>query len=97
MECYTFGQMLMTIRMGQKAETSDGRIVMRTSAGLIWTNGILNGKTVEIKDYLFSDLWQIYEDEESMKEGIGREKHEKREREMLENQYEELRIASRKY
>ncbi|MFD5019221.1 hypothetical protein ACFWMP_09945 [Paenibacillus sp. NPDC058367] len=97
MECYTFGQMLMTIRMGQKAETPDGRIVMRTSAGLIWTNGILNGKTVEIKDYLFSDLWQIYEDEESMKEGIGREKHEKREREMLENQYEELRIASRKY
>lgn len=96
MECYTFGQMLMTIRMGQKAETPDSRIVMRTSAGLIWTNGILNGKTVEIKDYLFSDLWQIYEDEESMKEGIGREKHEKREREMLENQYEELRLASRK-
>ena len=96
MECYTFGQMLMNIRMGQKAETPDGRMVMRTSAGLVWTSGILYGKTVEIKDYLFSDLWQIYEDEESKKEGIGREKHEKREREMLENQYEELRLASRK-
>ncbi len=96
MECYTFGQMLMTIRMVQKAETPDGRIVMRTSAGLIWTNGLLNGKTVEIKDYLFSDLWQIYEDEESMKEGVRREKYEEREREMLENQYEELRLASRK-
>jgi hypothetical protein len=96
MKCYTFGQMLMTIRMGQKAETPDGRIVMRTSAGLIWTNGILNGKTVEIKDYLFSDLWQIYEDEDSKKEAVGREKHEEREREMLENQYEELRLASRK-
>lgn len=51
---------------------------------------------VEIKDYLFSDLWRIYEDEESQQEGIGREQHEQREREMLENQYEELRWANRK-
>lgn len=34
MEWYTFGQMLMAIRMGQKAETPDGRMVMRTSTGL---------------------------------------------------------------
>ncbi|AIQ72601.1 MULTISPECIES: hypothetical protein [Paenibacillus] len=96
MEWYTFGQMLMAIRMGQKAETPDGRMVMRTSTGLFWINGILKGKVVEIKDYLFSDLWRIYEDEESQQEGIGREQHEQREREMLENQYEELRWANRK-
>lgn len=61
-----------------------------------WINGILQGKVVEIKDYLFSDLWRIYEDQESQQEGIGREQHEQREREMLENQYEELRWANRK-
>lgn len=64
--------------------------------GTFWINGILKGKVVEIKDYLFSDLWRIYEDEESQQEGIGREQHEQREREMLENQYEELRWANRK-
>lgn len=96
MECYTFGQMLMAIRIGQKAETPDGRTVIRTSEGLVWTSGILSGRIVEIKDYLFSDLWQIYEDEESINVGLDREKHERREREMLENQYEELRLASRK-
>lgn len=97
MKCYTFGQMLMAIRIGQKAETPDGRIVMRTAEGLFWTSGIFSGRVVEIKDYLFSDLWQIYEDEESKQVGIDREKHERREREMLENQYEELRLASRKH
>jgi hypothetical protein len=96
MEWYTFGQMLMAIRMGQKAETPDGRIVMRTSTGLYWKSGILKGKVVEIKDYLFSDLWRIYEDEECKKEALGREKREELEREMLVNQYEELRSASRK-
>lgn len=51
---------------------------------------------VEIKDYLFSDLWRIYEDQESQQEGIGREQHEQREREMLENQYEEAALGEPK-
>lgn len=91
MEWYTLGQMLMKIRMGQKASTADGRTVIRTAVGLFWTGGRQHGKAVEIKDYLFSDIWRIYEDEESLKESSGRETLERREREMIDNQYEELR------
>lgn len=91
MEWYTLGQMLMKIRMGQKASTADGRTVIRTAGGLFWTGGRQHGRVVEIKDYLFSDIWRIYEDEESLRESAGREELEQREREMLENQYEELR------
>ncbi|OKP78785.1 hypothetical protein A3842_13785 [Paenibacillus sp. P3E] len=91
MEWYTFGQMLMHIRLGQKAATPDGRIVLRTSAGLLWQGGRMDGVFVEIKDYLFSDLWRIYEDEASLKESHNRDFLERREREMLENQYEEQR------
>lgn len=81
----------MQIRIGQKAATPDGRTVLRTSGGLFWLEGRLAGETVEIKDYLFSDIWTIYEDEESLREGSVREEHERREREMLVNQYEEAR------
>ncbi|UQZ35034.1 hypothetical protein C2I18_16800 [Paenibacillus sp. PK3_47] len=91
MEWYTLGQMLMKIRIGQKAATADGRTVMRTADGLFWTGGREHGRAVEIKDYLFSDIWRIYEDEESLQESAGREERERREREMIENQYEELR------
>ncbi|WP_379132246.1 hypothetical protein [Paenibacillus sp. sgz500958] len=93
MEWYTFGQMLMNVRTGQKASTPDGRTVLRTPAGMFWRGGTMDGKIVEIKDYLFSDLWRIYEDEESLKERGNRGEHERREREMLENQYEELRTT----
>ncbi|OKP97101.1 hypothetical protein [Paenibacillus sp. P46E] len=91
MEWYTFGQMLMHIRLGQKAATPDGRTVLRTSAGLLWQGGRMDGIFVEIKDYLFSDLWRIYEDEASLKESHNRDFLERREREMLENQYEDQR------
>lgn len=91
MKWYTFGQMLMQIRIGQKAATPDGRTVLRTSGGLFWQEGRLAGRVVEIKDYLFSDIWTIFEDEESLRESGGREEHERREREMLVNQYEEQR------
>lgn len=91
MKWYTFGQMLMHIRLGQKAATPDGRTVLRTSAGLLWQGGRLDGDFVQIKDYLFSDIWRIFEDEASLKESRGRDIHEQKEREMLANQYEEQR------
>ncbi|WP_310831581.1 hypothetical protein [Paenibacillus pedocola] len=91
MKWYTFGQMLMQIRIGQKAATPDGRTVLRTSKGLLWQNGRSAGAAVEIKDYLFSDIWNIFEDDESLQESAGREELEQREREMLANQYEEIR------
>lgn len=99
MEWYTFGQMLMKIRLGQKAVTPDGRTVIRTSGGLVWQEGRLAGAVVEIRDYLFSDIWTITQDEESLREAADRETHERREREMLVNQYEEARqmfLESRK-
>ncbi|CAM4481442.1 hypothetical protein [Paenibacillus typhae] len=91
MEWYTFGQMLMQIRLGQKAVTPDGRTVIRTSGGLVWQEGRLAGAVVEIRDYLFSDIWTIIQHEESLREAGDREAHERREREMLVNQYEEAR------
>lgn len=91
MEWYTFGQMLMNIRLGQKAVTPDGRTVLRTAEGLYWLGGRMDGSAVVIKDYLFSDIWRIYEDEDSLKESGGREDRERKIREMIENQYEEER------
>ncbi|MET3208130.1 UNVERIFIED_CONTAM: hypothetical protein ABIC26_001066 [Paenibacillus sp. PvR008] len=45
---------------------------------------------VEIRDYLFSDIWTIYEDEEC-EPWIGlREQMESSEQEMIINQYENL-------
>lgn len=90
MEWYTFGQMLIHIRLGQKASTPDGRTLMRTPEGLFWTEGRSKGAVVEIRSYLFTDLWRIYEDGESAVWKEGREKAEAAEKEMLENQYEEL-------
>ncbi|MNH46247.1 hypothetical protein D3C71_1991180 [compost metagenome] len=63
MKWYTFGQMLMQIRIGQKAATPEGRTVLRTARGLFWQGGRLAGAAVEIKDYLFSNIWTIFEDE----------------------------------
>ncbi|MNL82392.1 hypothetical protein D3C87_2097650 [compost metagenome] len=39
MEWYTFGQMLIHLRLGQKAATPDGRTLVRRPEGLIWTEG----------------------------------------------------------
>ncbi|WP_042197888.1 hypothetical protein [Paenibacillus camerounensis] len=91
MQWYTFGQMLARIRIGQKAVTPDGRAVIRSAGGLLWRGGRLSGTVVEIRDYLFSDIWAISEDETVMPESGLREAHERREREMLINQYEEVR------
>ncbi|QWU17139.1 hypothetical protein SAMN04487895_11395 [Paenibacillus sophorae] len=95
MEWHTFGQMLMNIRVGQKASTPDGRTLVRTPEGLCWSGGRRDGVLVEIRGYLFSDLWRIFEDEESSVWAAGREEAEALEREMLENQYEELLSAFR--
>jgi hypothetical protein len=91
MEWYTFGQMLIAIRIGQKATTPDGRTLLRTSDGLFWNGGRLDGTIVEVKDYLFSDLWRIDEDEMSQEAEEKQAEHERKEQQMLENQYEELR------
>lgn len=95
MEWYTFGQMLIHIRLGQKAATPDGRTLVRRPGGLCWTEGERIGALVEIKRHLFSDLWRIFEDEESLIWASGRENAEAEERQMLENQYEELLAAYR--
>ncbi|WP_150265324.1 hypothetical protein [Paenibacillus tepidiphilus] len=91
MNWYTTGQMLHAIRIGQKASTPDGRTVLRTARGLFWSGGRADGTVVELKDYLFTEIWNLYEDAESLEAGAGREAQERREREMLENQYEEVR------
>lgn len=92
MEWFTFGNMLETIRIGQKASTPCfSRTVIRTPSGLYWTGGIWNGKVVEIRDYLFSDIWTIYEDEESLVWEEYREPMERKIIEMITNQYEEER------
>ncbi|MNT97945.1 hypothetical protein D3C72_2404040 [compost metagenome] len=69
--------------------------MIRRPDGLYWANGILSGKVVELRDYLFSDIWTIYEDEDSKQWVEYRDQIEKREREMIENQYEEARFRSR--
>lgn len=96
-EWYTFGQLLMRIRLGEQASTPDGRAVIRTPDGLRWIDGESGGtgKFVEIRDYLFSDLWRM--DPSKTGEWLEqRERKERLEREMLENQYEEIREAMRR-
>ncbi|WIV20032.1 hypothetical protein QPK24_04765 [Paenibacillus polygoni] len=96
MEWFTFGNMVETIRIGQKASTPGfSRTVIRTPSGLYWTGGIWNGKIVEIRDYLFSDIWTIYEDEESLVWEEYREPMERKIVEMITNQYEEERAQRR--
>jgi hypothetical protein len=91
LEWYMFGPMISRIRMGQKVSTSGfSRTMIRCPDGLYWSGGILSGKIVEIRDYLFSDIWTIYEDEECG-QWIGfREQMEPRKQEMIINQYENL-------
>lgn len=91
MEWVTLGHMIGSIRVGQKASTPGfSRTVIRRPDGLYWTQGILSGKMVEVRDYLFSDIWTIYEDEESSQWIEFRESKEVLEREMIINQYEDL-------
>ncbi|MDO7907139.1 hypothetical protein Q5741_12040 [Paenibacillus sp. JX-17] len=93
MEWLTLGGMLQTIRIGQKASTAGhSRTAVRRPDGLFWIGGILDGKPVEIRDYLFSDIWTIYEDEESAEWIPFREELEHKEREMIENQFMDERL-----
>ncbi|ALP35846.1 hypothetical protein ASL14_06345 [Paenibacillus sp. IHB B 3084] len=91
MEWYMFSPMISRIRVGQKASTPGfSRILIRRPEGLYWSGGSQSGKVVEIRDYLFSDIWTIYEDEEC-EPWIGlREQMEPREQDMIINQYEDL-------
>ncbi|MFB5267524.1 hypothetical protein ACE41H_12125 [Paenibacillus enshidis] len=96
MEWLTLPSMLGRIRIGQKASTPGfGRTVIRRPDGLYWCGGLLNGKIVEIRDYLFSDIWTLYEDEESLQWIKFREREEHKEREMIENQVDDLRTNTR--
>ncbi|MCM3785213.1 hypothetical protein M3231_19750 [Neobacillus mesonae] len=89
MEWYTFSNMIGQIRIGQKASTpGHSRTVIRKPDGLYWSSGIWNGKVVEMKDYLFSDIWTIYEDEESLVWLEYRAQAEQKEQEMITNQFE---------
>ncbi|WP_322907527.1 hypothetical protein [Paenibacillus campi] len=94
MHWHTLAQLLAIIRLGQKARTIDHmRIVMRTTAGLIWAEGRWKGQPVQLQEHLFSDLWTIYEDDDTLHWLPQREQHEARTLEMLENQYVEWRAA----
>ncbi|WP_256702743.1 hypothetical protein [Paenibacillus sp. FSL H7-0326] len=89
MEWCTFSNMIGSIKIGQKASTPGySRTVIRKPDGLYWSSGLWNGRIVEIKDYLFSDIWTIYEDEESLVWFEYREEAEQKELEKIKNQYE---------
>lgn len=92
MTWYTLGQLLSAIRIGQKARTMDGmRVVLRSDAGLVWAEGRTAGQPVGLQEHLFSDLWTIFEDEETQRWLPERDVYERRLHEMLENQYWEWR------
>lgn len=92
MNWYTLGQLLSAIRLGQKARTMDGgRAVWRNHAGLVWAEGRMAGQLVQLQEHLFTDLWTIYEDEDTYTMQSEQEAYEQRVREMLENQYMEWR------
>ncbi|WPP40586.1 hypothetical protein SK066_18610 [Paenibacillus hunanensis] len=89
---HTLAQLLAVIQLGQKARTMDGmRIVIRTTAGLVWAEGRLQGQPVPLQEHLFSDLWTIFEDDDSLVWLAERQQHTERTLEMLENQYLEWR------
>lgn len=91
MDWFTLGNMISRIRIGQKASTPGfSRTVIRRPDGLFWVGGIWAGQVVQVRDFLFSDIWTIYEDEETEQWLEFRQRHEKMEREMIENQYEDL-------
>lgn len=93
---HTLAQLLSVIRLGQKARTMDHmRIVIRTTAGLVWAEGRWKGQPVQLQEHLFSDLWTIYEDEDTIPWLSQQEKHEQLIIEMLENQYIEWRAERR--
>jgi hypothetical protein len=84
--------MITRIRIGQKASTPGfSRTVIRRPDGLFWVGGIWAGQVVQLRDFLFSDIWTIYEDEETEQWLKFRNAYERTEREMIENQFEDLR------
>ena len=92
MDWFTLGNMITRIRIGQKASTPGfSRTVTRRPDGLFWVGGIWSGQVVQLRDFLFSDIWTIYDDEETEQWLEFRTKVEQKEREMIENQFEDLR------
>ncbi|MCM3174386.1 hypothetical protein [Paenibacillus sp. MER 99-2] len=92
MEWYTLGHMITRIRIGQKASTPGlSRTVIRRPDGLFWVGGIWAGQVVQLRDFLFSDIWTIYEDEDTEQWLAFRDSYERKEREMIVNQFEDLR------
>ncbi|PYE48563.1 hypothetical protein HUB98_22625 [Paenibacillus barcinonensis] len=92
MDWFTLGNMITRIRIGQKASTPGfSRTVIRRPDGLFWVGGIWSGQVVQLRDFLFSDIWTIYDDEETEQWLEFRTKVEQMEREMIVNQYEDLR------
>ncbi|MEY8744056.1 hypothetical protein [Paenibacillus tundrae] len=92
MEWYTLGHMITRIRIGQKASTPGfSRTVIRRPDGLFWVGGIWAGQVVQLRDFLFSDIWTIYEDEDTEQWLAFRDLYERKEQEMIVNQFEDLR------
>ncbi|KQY91567.1 hypothetical protein ASD24_22770 [Paenibacillus sp. Root52] len=92
MEWYTLGHMITRIRIGQKASTPGfSRTVIRRPDGLFWVGGIWAGQVVQLRDFLFSDIWTIYEDEDTEQWLAFRDSYERKEQEMIVNQFEDLR------
>nr|WP_272907647.1 hypothetical protein [Paenibacillus xylanexedens] len=89
---FTLGNMITRIRIGQKASTPGfSRTVIRRPDGLFWVGGIWSGQVVQLRDFLFSDIWTIYDDEETEQWLEFRSQVEQKEREMIVNQFEDLR------
>ncbi|OWA34316.1 hypothetical protein B9G55_18560 [Saccharibacillus sp. O16] len=92
MSWYTFGQMLEAIELGQIAVAADGiRRMKLTPEGLVWLNGPYAGNYVQIRSYLFSDIWTLAEEDG---DGISTEERKdwrRKRTEMLENQWLEQR------
>lgn len=92
LDWFTLGNMITRIRIGQKASTPGfSRTVIRRPDGLFWVGGIWSGQIVQLRDYLFSDIWTIYDDEETEQWLEYRTQIEQKEREMIVNQFEDLR------
>lgn len=92
MDWYTLGNMITRIRIGQKASTPGfSCTVIRRPDGLFWVGGIWSGQVVQLRDFLFSDIWTIYDDEETEQWLEFRSQVEQKEREMIVNQFEDLR------
>ena len=92
MEWYTLGHMITRIRIGQKASTPGfSRTVIRRPDGLFWVGGIWAGQVVQLRDFFFFFFWTIDEGEDAEQWLAFRDSYERKEQEMIVNQFEDLR------